>query len=397
MDAPGDPKLRELAFAAFKAIGLLGQPVSYEAVKDLNEFKELYGYIQLLDLTSRFGVTRNGNVVPGNAYDLWRLYIARAGAEMSSKGLLEESFSAVYPSLEESLYAEHATWLVWAPLNRFSSDLAGVAAPNGVEIREISEVERNYLQDLASRRMGAPLELTFGEYTHVLSRELETPKAGPMLGILEDEDFDAVMAALRLIKPGAVSYTFVVMTLVGPRYGPQFPIGQIGASWSSTRASAHGPEYRLQEQDQALLNDLVRKLARVSRPAVVTRSLDRFNFAYERTRSEDKIVDSWIGLEALFLGRDEQMELSYRASVRASRYLGNSPPEREWIYYATQRAYSARSRIVHGDPLPTGVHNIALFCQELLRLALRSAVLSGRPPQLKQLDISTVRAIPEEP
>jgi hypothetical protein len=121
-------------------------------------------------------------------------------------------------------------------------------------------------------------------------------------------------------------------------------------------------------------------------------ALDRFNYAYERTRPEDKLIDYWVALEALFLRRSEQLELGYRAALRIARFLGEDSGYRVTLFKTMKKSYNARSRVVHGDPLPRDIADTTAFTEEVLRKALRSSVLSGSVPDPDKLDLDAARA-----
>jgi hypothetical protein len=121
-------------------------------------------------------------------------------------------------------------------------------------------------------------------------------------------------------------------------------------------------------------------------------ALRRLFSASERASDEDRLIDSWIAFEALFAS-DAQTELSFRASLRIARYIGNSRPERERLRAALKKAYDWRSRLVHGgDPSTAKVakigtlHEAVTVCDRALRAALARAVLDGSAPDLEKLD-----------
>jgi len=75
-------------------------------------------------------------------------------------------------------------------------------------------------------------------------------------------------------------------------------------------------------------------------------AIRRYNQACARSSPEDQLIDCWIALEALFL--PEKDELSYRASIRIARFVGQDPPERENLRKAIRDSYDLRSALVHG-------------------------------------------------
>lgn len=67
-------------------------------------------------------------------------------------------------------------------------------------------------------------------------------------------------------------------------------------------------------------------------------ALRRLLTASERASHEDRLVDSWIAFEALFV-RDASTELSFRASLRIARYIGSNRAEREELRVGLKNAY----------------------------------------------------------
>jgi hypothetical protein len=96
------------------------------------------------------------------------------------------------------------------------------------------------------------------------------------------------------------------------------------------------------------LDHLVSAVPRAKEAAVLRMALDRLGFAYERVRSEDRLVDFWVALEALFLP-DARDELKYRASLRIAYFLEKEYTRRQNTFMLAKRSYDARSAIVHGN------------------------------------------------
>jgi Apea-like HEPN len=105
---------------------------------------------------------------------------------------------------------------------------------------------------------------------------------------------------------------------------------------------------------------------------------NRFSQTYDRVHDEDRLIDSWIGFETLFLPKQDEGELSYRAQMRIARFVGNDLAEREQIRDKLRQPYRMRSNIVHGAPAnkrkPDQVTARTRETMEILRLALRKWV-----------------------
>ena len=115
-------------------------------------------------------------------------------------------------------------------------------------------------------------------------------------------------------------------------------------------------------------------------------SLRRFNLAFDRRLSTDKIVDLVIAAESLFLGDlgvQGRGELSFRMALRAAKFLEHPNYGEQEIFEVMHRAYDARSAIVHGGlPKKTSLPdnpsaNLSTFVkaiEEVVRLALQQAL-----------------------
>jgi hypothetical protein len=84
---------------------------------------------------------------------------------------------------------------------------------------------------------------------------------------------------------------------------------------------------------------------------MIKNAVRRFDYAADRSLPEDKIVDLLIAAESLFLSDQSGTELGFRLSARVAALLGADVDERLALSTFMRRAYSARSKIVHGDTL----------------------------------------------
>lgn len=113
-------------------------------------------------------------------------------------------------------------------------------------------------------------------------------------------------------------------------------------------------------------------------------ALRRFSGAYERPSDEDRLIDYWVALEALFLP-DATQELSYRVALRVARYVGETPRERKQLLRETRDSYTARSKVLHGRVVPD-LSEITGRTEDVLRRALRFWLDPGKPHDVVSLD-----------
>jgi hypothetical protein len=382
-------RLRHLCEAFVTAALRLPEWRKYEAIKALPEFEAVYAFAEGEGLIAKIGVEKSdadGKPLPPDAADLWQLYLLPL-TERCSKSKLAD----VYPLLEESLYADHATWHVLASLPGFMTEAAPVQLPNGVSIRELTASEKRRLQRLErALRSGRMLALGLQGVTFAMSCRKQFPKAWPTEAA--DEDFDTVATALRLLKDGTMWCDVRVKKLEYPPFGTHFAPGTVIASWPANPVFYFAPEYELLRRDVEPLKELVASLERISEHRQLQVAVGRFKLAYERRRSEDTLVDLWIGLEALFLPDEPPQELRYRASLRVAYFLGEGAGEREGTFRKIRNSYDVRSAIVHGRQAKD-VGEIAQFTEDVLRRALARAVVTPESLNINQLDKLIVRGI----
>jgi len=168
---------------------------------------------------------------------------------------------------------------------------------------------------------------------------------------------------------------------------------------------AGAPFYRPHPGDTYVLeasqvDDLARTYGHLSEPGpsgALKVAIARFNFAYEKSRREDKLIDYWVALEALFLPGISD-ELSFRASLRIAYFLGVDTDDRQRKYKVIKDSYNARSWIVHGERTgrKAGAPDIvaAYYATEkVLRESLRLCVINPGEPSIEKLDDAIVRGI----
>lgn len=141
--------------------------------------------------------------------------------------------------------------------------------------------------------------------------------------------------------------------------------------------------------DSAVAERLI-KLWRTLEAGTAVKNYDlafrRWSQAIDRLNEVDRLIDYWIGLEALFMP-DSNAELSFRVSLRVAAFLGHSPDQWEKIYKDIRHSYNWRSAVVHGsssskekelskeETLPA----VTMKTKEYLRSALLRLLESNEP------------------
>lgn len=111
--------------------------------------------------------------------------------------------------------------------------------------------------------------------------------------------------------------------------------------------------------------------------------------------SEDRLMDAWVGLEALFT--ENESELSLKAAIRIAQFL-KKDYKRSNLIMAMRSAYAVRSRVAHGEMIRESdeLHINANRSSEILRMALLRLLFKNidiakfQPKQLEDDFISSV-------
>jgi hypothetical protein len=114
-------------------------------------------------------------------------------------------------------------------------------------------------------------------------------------------------------------------------------------------------------------------------------ALGRFDDSTVRQRAEDKLIDTWIGCEALLGKGAEVGEFRYQLSLRLAHLLGTNAATRKKVRDLAMEAYKWRGKVVHGAPKPdhAKLADLSLEMESLLREALRTCLLNGLDSQEK--------------
>jgi len=269
----------------------------------------------------------------------------------------DEGFDRTYSKIEDFFYCENIKFLLSAPLQNFQCELEKIELANDLRIVKMSKQEREDLWRCS--RYGGWLPDTLLPFlTHCVRLDFEKPK------ILEDSsqdnsknafeetpdqvargEFDKLLSALRLFKPGVVGYNLIKTIPI-----TWLPIG-VGSATLYGHPLERG-KYVLTESEANEFESFFAEFSKTKsisdRRSPIALALSRFNNTYERRRPEDKLIDYMIAFEALYLRR-EPGEYGYRMAIRVASMLGSTPEEKKQIFSQITTAYRLRGKIVHGS------------------------------------------------
>jgi hypothetical protein len=223
------------------------------------------------------------------------------------------------------------------------------------------------------------------DFDAVVEMTYTTPRDGWALSPSIAEEINWIVTALRVY--GARRLAVPLRWTQGPPEFDSFGRGQ--ASVLEQDRSALDRAWRLGSElsvDAARASELRGWIGNfVKRPTddALMFATQRFNLCDERVSDDDRLVDAWIALEALFSTKRERGAITYRTALRLATLLGRTPGDRQRIRDLVGLSYGLRSEVVHGTPVHkrSGKYapaaDITSQTEDLLRETLRLWVRSG--------------------
>jgi hypothetical protein len=304
----------------------------------------------------------------------------------------EAAVDTAITDLERFLAMERCVWTVRAPLT-------GISVADGpyqlTEDTKIRAADDDFKQSLWAThgpgvgQYGALSDddaITVRRFDSIIELSVERERdAWPVMHVLA-ERVNQVLTALRVY--GARQLIAPLLWVQGPPAIESFGRG-LGSILQQDR-SALERAWRTRATasiDAATAQEMRSWIARLSaRPAddALTFAVQRFNLCDGRDSDDDRLVDAWIALEALFSTRRERGATAYRTALRMALLNGTVLGERQRIRDFVQRSsYRLRNEVVHGTPIGKRSkkhepdEEIVRRTEDLLRDTLRRWVLAG--------------------
>ena len=220
-----------------------------------------------------------------------------------------------------------------------------------------------------------------------LEVELEAPRRGE--DVFKDllQIADQAVRALRLSASGSVGISETWCDPLVPVFGGRGP-GGLAARWYDPVRS--GMEWT---DDPGLLRNLFAALSNKQLGQAAELALRRFEGTYYAQSADDRLVDYWIALEALFLPK-QRSELSHVGPLLIALFLESTIESRKALFATLRRSYDARSRIVHWSLAPkleAALPSLEITTEAVLRKALQKVVRAGHAPtplELEELELA---------
>ncbi len=158
------------------------------------------------------------------------------------------------------------------------------------------------------------------------------------------EELSTILSALRILKDGMIIQRSRTIRVNGWHVGG--PTENIVKS--DYVQNPKGLLYMFNEEDLDELRRIIGELQIANSDKGLPNALGRLQYSMERTdwKSDDKIIDSIIGLESLLL--KDSKELSFRLGLKTAILLGENEKQRQEINSFMNESYRLRNMIMHG-------------------------------------------------
>ncbi|WP_311170628.1 HEPN domain-containing protein [Halobellus ordinarius] len=253
----------------------------------------------------------------------------------------EEKLEQTYTEFEDYLKSDSIKYRGTALLSGFEMEPEELELGSDLKMREIGEDEkRDLLRYGRAYRTQTPGGYYVIEKTYTVNK-FEGSRRGPAT-----ESFHNLILGLRLFDiEGDVGYTAYTVEPQSPFHIEANPraVGHV--------TPIYGKPYQLQEDNAEDFVEFWRKIGKYlsSPPESYRIAIDKFSTSFNRTNENDRLLDSVIALEAIYLKSTETQEMSYRLSQRGALLLGNTKDEAKEIQSTLRDAYNHRSSLVHGS------------------------------------------------
>lgn len=277
--------------------------------------------------------------------------------------------------VERNLVGDRVDVITSAPLIRFRCERARIDFGEGFVIERMTAAEANAFASMlieggAATRLG-------NERTHIARfvdplRKQTTSDAAYHEAALSS--VEELVHFLRFFKKGYLSAPWYVTQLARP-----FASGSVSGGLSPMRGGPGTTDVKEVETDDLVM--LWKAYRGHPRRRSLRVAIRRLGVSQEAHRSDDRIMDLVIGLEALLLSdlQGPRDELSFRAALRAAHLLARHRPKQS-TFAELRKAYATRSTIAHGGELKLSMREAYEFAEAteaLLRLGIRELLTNA--------------------
>jgi len=188
-----------------------------------------------------------------------------------------------------------------------------------------------------------------------------------------------IIALLRLFRTGSVE------DLRSRLNAKSFEMSFMGTHFRQRSPAIHH-KYALRVEDVAQLQRFISTMEHLLPGKIVGSTGNRtdyvgialqyyFDTLFKFDSVESRLTSAIMCLEALYLGKDEQQELSLRLSQRVAKFLEMTGLNAMEVYNRMKTAYAVRSRYIHGSPSEEEPESLLKLLHHIVEYARSSTVI----------------------
>jgi len=336
-------------------------------------------------LASNIRVDAAGVPLPNDAehflnFTLWP-FMTRYFRDISRVGEGVEGviFDGLFGDLQRYVEEPQVAYIYEAPLVGLKADMDRINFSDDVWARRRTDEDIKMVSKPYSYGDPELNEVTFS--THFLVSRVFVAKHAPLNSEDAAKISSEVLSAFRLYRSAAIR-------LGASRYYPELRVGPMQGVMTTPAPFGLGGDYRLEESDVQNIKVLFERCGSNNDPRWRL-ALRRLNLTFERKLPEDRLIDSWVGLETLLLPDGKDGELRFKGSMRLAQFLGEDSAQKLELRKDTRTSYDRRSQVVHGNtPLNEDLPEVANKTVELLRQVLVRWLDDTYPHDIKSIDDS---------
>jgi hypothetical protein len=295
---------------------------------------------------------------------------------------------SIYTDLENVVYSNTIPVKAIFPLDNLDAQSDCINLEEGVSIRRITDEEKENLKRLidgdgeirviiSSRKLENwryVIEIRYNAPKILINTREQGIPALQWPDKFSSDGISNLFIPLRIFKSGSVGCRLFLA-----RNELNLPFNSIKKfDIEITRERGQNPRKYFLEENQVSDFQKFYHTIRLVEYGKKHRPLDvvirRFDYSYERRRSEDKIIDYAISMEALFSSGSKD-SFTHKLRIRCARLIEDDFNERMKISENVKDFYTIRSKIVHdGETFNDKDRPLMDKIEDYLRISIRKAI-----------------------
>ena len=316
---------------------ILTFPIYNEELK--KDIQSLSSYNKLIEIVTKSQFTK---LREEDIYSFVGWYLRKKEDYTFSQQEFDEAFEGFWLYFSEGRYKSR----ILALLHNFDANFENLKI-DGLTLRRldseiIQEYIDNHLRDGRILLGDITMSVDIVNCSYLLELDMEEKCEYGNDHLTKGRDiFNEFLIALRLFKTGEVNIEKVIQIPLTWK-----PMGGIGSTQLSPKIFG---DYKLPESEIEEFKSFFESFKKIKKMWPMFELLiNRLNYSHYRHQDEDRIIDFFIGFEAMFL-QDSKFETIYKLAMRFAHIFGENKDEKYKLFLFMKNAYDIRSMIVHGS------------------------------------------------